>query len=79
MKLQKYGFSRKYAIMKLDFFEDYEKSLEASYSEAHGFHVLMLYSFTNFKVLTALSDFTVTKYTPLFKPSRLSAVIPLAC
>ena len=37
------------------------------------------YSFTNFKVLTPLADFTVTKYMPLFNASRLSVVSPLAC
>lgn len=39
----------------------------------------VLYSFTNFKVPTAFSDFTVTKYTPLFRLSKFKLVRPLAC
>ena len=39
----------------------------------------VLYSFTNFKLLTTFAVFTVTKYTPLFRLSKFKLVMPLAC
>ena len=79
MKLQRYGFGRNYAIMRLDFFLNKIKKPRSMFSEAFCFGFLWFYSFTNFNVPTTFSDFTVTKYTPSFKPSRLIAVMPLAC
>ena len=74
----KIGICEKSCNSNFDFFLSEKKKASGHHPEAVFREGEGLYSLTNFKVLTASADFTVTKYMPLFKPSRLRVVNPLA-